>query len=991
MNNQQYFTDTITATLSYVESETVDVTDTITPSEAKTVTLDTQWNQFFDTDEYVTFDATVAQPIVQPYFYDGEQQQFKKSEQELRDAQAQIDNLPWTVDHPENKRITDSTQIRGFWSDPTYDDGQHATLYIPATDSDAVRYAIENDNVSIGFGGELDWVDESTYQYDAVQRNIAYDHIASVPTGRCAPEDGCALHVDADTDTEPTSRVHGHVVDRNINIVADATRTVQTTTELTEGMEDDMNPTHEEGEWVRWDWAGGTAEGQITAVSTSETLQSSGATRDPTEEGKPAYKIESWANGSFGNMVVRYEGERNLRSIDPPESFTDGYQVIDHGVGDWVTWQNGDAHGKIVEIVREGCTTRGKGDTEVCAESDDPAVVVEVYDDETGESQDEEVRHKHSTLNSWNGPTTDGVHYNKTDSMHYDNMPMSNDEMDQYDTKSEAEARATEIGCSGAHSHEGMDGEMLYMPCESMSSYQSMVDMEMQGDYQHHGNYPMSDAYNCGCSDGPCNCGLHVLGDAEINGEEIDLTVPDGAQSAAELYLEANEMGLIPSSCGTGSGTTSAEMIADGSVTAARLVSDIAPYLTSHEEDVSTDQHPSDWEMPDPDDMDDDEMPDTPWTDCGDAQYAAWGWMSMLEWAQNHADMIKQARGEEPVYTDTVTTDMLELPTFDEGDMVQHQYLDVRGVVAHNPDGPYVMVNPVVNGTETERTMTFGVNDLLMMDDGMKTMRMADESTIMDTITFDGLKGGDLDESEIPNEGYQPHYVFDAETKSESSYPLVDGDGNLRRGNVDAAWQLYGRAEDEQFLLDVLAQANKQFGNADGMSAPIPDDSLQEAMTDSQSNLNTTMTDASDFYDGEPDVETLQDDFTAVEALVDTNAELEHQVDELESQLHEYRRTEFTDKATELAEILDSRDVDTLVEKFEDGEMTIEDVEQQLTVAQEAIGAQPTTIDTTDTDETPDSESTLVADNTGGISDTDLAQRDDGSYDLRRQTQSGAE
>jgi hypothetical protein len=413
--------------------------------------------------------------------------------------------------------------------------------------------------------------------------------------------------------------------------------------------------------------------------------------------------------------------------------------------------------------------------------------------------------------------------------------------------------------------------------------------------------------------------------------------------------------------------------------------------LTSHEEDVSTDQHPSDWAMPDPDEMDDDEMPDTPWTDCGDAQYAAWGWMSMLEWAQNHADMIKQARGEEPVYMDTATTDMLELPSFNEGDMVQHQYLDVRGVVAHNPDGPYVMVNPVVNGSETERTMTFGVNDLLLMDDGMKTMPMADESTIMDTITFDGLMGGDLDESEIPNEGYQPHYVFDGETKSESSYPLVDGDGNLRRGNVDAAWQSYGRAEDEQFLLDVLAQANKQFANADGMSAPIPDDSLQEAMTDSQSNLNTTMTDASDFYDGEPDVETLQDDFTAVEALVDTNAELEQQVDELESQLHEYRRTEFTDKATELAEILDSRDVDTLVEQFEDGEMTIEDVEQQLTVAQEAIGAQPTTIDTTDANETPESESTLVADNTGGISDTDLSQRDDGSYDLRRQTRRGAE
>jgi len=44
---------------------------------------------------------------------------------------------------------------------------------------------------------------------------------------------------------------------------------------------------------------------------------------------------------------------------------------------------------------------------EVCAKDDDPAVVVEVYDDETGESKDEFVRHLMSTLNSWSGPSTD--------------------------------------------------------------------------------------------------------------------------------------------------------------------------------------------------------------------------------------------------------------------------------------------------------------------------------------------------------------------------------------------------------------------------------------------------------------------------------------------------------------------------------------------------------------------------------------------------------
>lgn len=77
--------------------------------------------------------------------------------------------------------------------------------------------------------------------------------------------------------------------------------------------------------------------------------------------------------------------------------------------GSWVTWEDGAAHGKIDEIIRDGCTTRGKGDMEVCAKDDDPAVVVEVYDDETGESKDEYVRHLMSTLNSWSGPSNDAM------------------------------------------------------------------------------------------------------------------------------------------------------------------------------------------------------------------------------------------------------------------------------------------------------------------------------------------------------------------------------------------------------------------------------------------------------------------------------------------------------------------------------------------------------------------------------------------------------
>jgi hypothetical protein len=377
-----------------------------------------------------------------------------------------------------------------------------------------------------------------------------------------------------------------------------------------------------------------------------------------------------------------------------------------------------------------------------------------------------------------------------------------------------------------------------------------------------------------------------------------------------------------------------------------------------------------------------------------------WGGIAGMNWAMRMDEQISELRA---------TNDALDLPSFSAGDIVEHQYLDLRGVVAHNPDGPYVMVDPMVDGERAERTMTFGAGDLLLVErngmsmaDSPASVQLTDESTIQDTITYDGLMGGDLDESEIPNEGYEPHYVFDADTKSESSYPLVDGDGNLRRGNVKAAWELYGRAEDEQFLLDVLAQANDRFANADGYSAPIADDSLQEAMTDDMTADSLQefidshdLTDAqiidelglevpddpTDFYDSEPDVETLADDFTAVEALQDSKESLESEVEELNDELQSYRTEDFRDTAERLAELVDSREVETMVEQFEDGELTVEDVEDQIAVAEEAIGSTTTTMNDSsgsneDTESLVDSEPEISTVDRESISSTDSGKLD---------------
>lgn len=211
--NRRYFTDTVGSTLTYVgEGDTVDAD--FDPSDATTVTRDDGWVNFFDTDEFVQFTATVAQPLIQPYVHNGELQQFRKTDSELKKAQPQIENLPWTMGHPPQDRVTTASQIRGVWTDPRWNDGQDATLHIPADDDEAVRYAVHNDEVSIGFGGHLDWADDDAVEYDATQRDIAYDHIASVETGRCPPDQGCGLHTDG---------VHGHTV-------TDAVRTQETET-----------------------------------------------------------------------------------------------------------------------------------------------------------------------------------------------------------------------------------------------------------------------------------------------------------------------------------------------------------------------------------------------------------------------------------------------------------------------------------------------------------------------------------------------------------------------------------------------------------------------------------------------------------------------------------------------------------------------------------------------------------------------------------------
>lgn len=101
-----------------------------------------------------------------------------------------------------------------------------------------------------------------------------------------------------------------------------------------------------------------------------------------------------------------------------------------------------------------------------------------------------------------------------------------------------------------------------------------------------------------------------------------------------------------------------------------------------------------------------------------------------------------------------------------------------------------------------------------------------DANASADGIQYQGTAGGDLDESEIPSDDFESHYVFDGDSKSASSFPLVDADGNLRRGNVESAFSLRGHAPDVDKLLDVLSQVNDVFDDP-----PIDSEDLEDART----------------------------------------------------------------------------------------------------------------------------------------------------------------
>lgn len=135
---------------------------------------------------------------------------------------------------------------------------------------------------------------------------------------------------------------------------------------------------------------------------------------------------------------------------------------------------------------------------------------------------------------------------------------------------------------------------------------------------------------------------------------------------------------------------------------------------------------------------------------------------------------------------------------------------------------------------------------------GFDTLQ-SDEKTVAG-VTFTGTAEGELDESELDADEHTlaDHYLYgDGEDKEDYSYPLVDAEMQLRRGNVDAAHQLgcRGQCPSDDTHDENLRQLASEFDNPPEWAT-----GEQDSNESAESDVDTQSDDPHNGGDGESSV-----------------------------------------------------------------------------------------------------------------------------------------
>lgn len=163
--------------------------------------------------------------------------------------------------------------------------------------------------------------------------------------------------------------------------------------------------------------------------------------------------------------------------IDEPISKIEGFETemqdFEYSENDKVEWDSsgGVAMGLVRDRTAKDCYDASiDGDVKVCGEEDDPAYLIEVYDDEEGELTGTMVSHKQSALRS---ASFELGAESKLMNPNYEFEPVPTQVL--YDEEERAMQRAMNIGLDGVHTHQFGGGQTMYMPGDTHSDWMDFV------------------------------------------------------------------------------------------------------------------------------------------------------------------------------------------------------------------------------------------------------------------------------------------------------------------------------------------------------------------------------------------------------------------------------------------------------------------------------------------------------------------------------------